>query len=382
MNKLLYIINVDWYFELHWVDRALYFQSRGYEIHVVMSVTENSIAAKLNKLGFFIHPLIINRTGMSIWNEFNTLRKLGAIVKEIEPNLIHSVTIKPNLYSTILCRFNKIPLISTYPGLGTLGVSKQLKYTLSRKVIFSMLRAFSSNQKNIAFFENDEDLSLFSKKKVISEDRLERVFGAGINLESFSFSPSKKEPPESLGIFFASRLLKNKGLTLLFDSVKELNEQGFKVNLKIAGIFDSDSPFAYTSEEIDEMAAYPFVDWLGKRSDIKNLISESDVVCLPTTYGEGVPRILIESCAVGRPIITTPLGGCKDICIDGFNGFLVDPNSSESISSALKKLALNYSLINEYGANGRELVESKFSNQSVFEQHKNKYEFMLTKSKA
>lgn len=382
MKKILYVINADWYFDLHWVERATYFQNEGYEIHITMPTNDPLILEHLNQLGFSIHTLPVERTSMSVFNELKILIKLKKIITLVKPDLIHSVTIKPNLYSTILCRFNKIPLISTYAGLGTLGVSKQLKYTLTRKVIFSMLRAFSSSQQNIAFFENDEDLSLFSEKKVIPEERLERVFGAGINLESFSFSPSNKENPESLDVFFASRLLKNKGLTLLFDSVKELNEQGVKVNLTIAGIFDIDSPFGYTSEEIDEMAAYPFVDWLGKRSDIKNLISESDVVCLPTTYGEGVPRILIESCAVGRPIITTPLGGCKDICIDGFNGFLVDPNSSESISSALKKLALNNSLINEFGANGRKLVESKFSNQSVFEQHKNKYEFILIESKA
>ncbi|MBH0048913.1 glycosyltransferase family 4 protein [Pseudoalteromonas sp. SWYJZ19] len=380
MKKFLYVINADWYFDLHWVERALYFKDEGYEIHIAMPINDPLILDRLNQLGFSIHALPLERTSMSIFNELKILIKLKKIIMLVRPDLIHSVTIKPNLYSTILCRFNKIPLISTYPGLGTLGVSKKLKYTLSRKIIFSILRAFSSNQQNIAFFENDEDLSLFCDKKVIPTSRLERVFGAGINLESFSFSPSYRENSEGLNVFFASRLLKNKGLTLLFDSVKELNEQGVKVHLKIAGIFDSDSPFAYTAEEIDKMAIYPFVDWLGKRSDIKNLISESDVVCLPTTYGEGVPRILIESCAVGRPIITTPLGGCKDICLDGLNGFLVEPNSRQSISLALKKLALNHALINEYGFNGRKLVESKFSNQSVFEQHKDKYRFMLTEN--
>lgn len=376
MKKILYVINADWYFDLHWVERASYFKGEGYDIHIAVPINDHQICERLKKLGFSIHPFSVERTSMSLFHELKMLNDLKKTIISIKPNLIHSVTIKPNLYSTILCCFTKTPLISTYPGLGTLGVSKRLKYKLARKIIFALLRTFSFKQKNIAFFENDEDLKLFKEKKVIPYARLERVFGAGVNLESFSFSPRNKESTKGLNVFFASRLLKNKGLKLLFESVKELNKRGLKVNLKIAGIFDFDSPFAYSKEEIEEMATYSFVDWLGKRNDMQKLIADSDVICLPTSYGEGVPRILIESCAVGRPVITTPLGGCRDICINGYNGFLVEPSSTRSIASALEKLVLDQSLVDEYGANGRKLVESKFSNQSVIEQHRKKYELV------
>lgn len=348
----------------------------GYEVHIAMPVSDSVIFERLNSLCFSIHPLPIERTSMSVINELKTLNKLRVVITTVAPDLIHSVTIKPNLYATILCGFMKIPLVSTYAGLGTLGVSKKPKYKFSRWIIFSFLRLFSRKQKNVAFFENEEDLKLLCDENIIPRNRAERVFGAGINLNYFLFTPRVKDL-DSLNVFFASRLLKNKGLSLLFGSVKELYESGVDINLKIAGIFDFDSPFAYTAKEIEQMAAYPFVEWLGKRDDIKDLIVDCDVVCLPTTYGEGVPRILIEACAIGRPVITTALGGCKDICVNDFNGFLVEPNSSHSISIALQKLVTDDSLINRLGANGRKLVESKFSNQIVFKQHKEKYEFIL-----
>ena len=204
-----------------------------------------------------------------------------------------------------------------------------MKYRIARKVIFAILKKSSRSQCNYSFFENEEDLNLLCNEGVIPYSRSERVFGAGINLEYFSFS-SYDAGKQQLTVLFASRLLKNKGLSLLFESVKELQNKGVNIVLRIAGIFDSDSPFAYTVEEIEAMASYPYVEWLGKRDDIKELIADCDVVCLPTTYGEGVPRILIEACAVGRPVITTPLGGCKDICINDFNGasFLYLANSS------------------------------------------------------
>lgn len=376
-NKILYIVNADWYFDLHWVERAIYFRDKGYEIHVAMPISDPCILRRLGSLCLSIHPIAIERTSMSIFNELKVLYDLRKIVSSVSPGLIHSVTIKPNLYATILCRFLKIPLVSTYAGLGTLGVSKNIKYKISRRVIFAVLKAFSWKQKNIAFFENDEDLNLLVEENVIPDSRSERVFGAGINLDYFSFSQNTRNNDSGLNVLFASRLLKNKGLSLLFNSVKELREQGIKVNLRIAGILDPDSPFAYTIDEIETMAAYPFVEWLGKRNDIKNLICGCDVVCLPTTYGEGVPRILIEACAIGRPVVTTPLGGCKDICVNGVNGFLVEPDSKKSISLALKKLVADVSLIEKLGINGRKLVESKFSNQCVFEQHKNTYEVLL-----
>ncbi|ODB36817.1 hypothetical protein BB427_02035 [Pseudoalteromonas sp. BMB] len=377
MKKLLYIINADWYFDLHWLERAVFFKEIGYKVHIVMPVNEPEIFNRLENLGFAVTALPIERTSMSILNELKVLKRLYQVIDAVKPDIIHSVTIKPNLYSTIICCIKKIPLVSTYPGLGTLGVSKDSKYVLSRKVIFSLLRIFSKKQRNIALFENEEDLQLFNKMKVIPQSRLIRVYGAGINLDSFSFSDIASDRTGTLNLLFASRLLKNKGLSLLFESVKQLNQQGIKVRLKVAGIFDFDSPFAYTQQEIEEMASFDFVDWLGKRSDIKNLITDSDAVCLPTTYGEGVPRILIEACAVGRPVITTPLGGCKDICIDNYNGLLVEPNSVESLTLSLKKLAVDSSLKAEFGKNGRKLVEEKFSNQSVFEQHCDTYKMLL-----
>lgn len=355
-------------------------RDNGYDVHIAMPVSDPVILERLNSLCFSIHPLTIERTSMSVISELKTLNKLRIIITTVAPDLIHSVTIKPNLYATILCGFMKIPLVSTYAGLGTLGVSKNPKYKFSRRIIFSFLRLFSRKQKNVAFFENEEDLKLLCDENIIPSNRAERVFGAGINLNYFLFTPRVKDL-DSFNVFFASRLLKNKGLSLLFGAVKELYESGVEINLKIAGIFDFDSPFAYTAKEIEQMAAYPFVEWLGKRDDIKDLIVDCDVVCLPTTYGEGVPRILIEACAIGRPVITTALGGCKDICINDFNGFLVEPNSLHSISIALQKLVTDDSLINRFGANGRKLVESKFSNQIVFKQHKEKYEFILEEEK-
>lgn len=368
MKKLLFVLNADWYFDLHWKERAVDAIANGFDVHVALPTCSDVIKNKLLVEGLKIHIFCMNRTKTSFFKEISAIGSLKKIFDIVVPDLVHSVTIKPNVYCSFLCFWRKIPLVSTYAGLGTLKISTDFKYRLVKGVVFQSIKFFSKNLKVKALFENQEDLDFFEHNNYIAKANLVRVFGAGVNLEQYSYEPSKYQQG-SINILFASRLLKDKGLMSLVNAVRLVQKDGIKVNLYIAGIYDFESPLAFSENDIMELEQNGDIIWLGKRDDISSLIAESDIVALPTSYGEGVPRILIEACAVGRPIITTKLGGCKDICKDGVNGYLVLPNCANEIASSIKKVYKNPSLINEFGLKGRELVEKKFSNESVFKQN-------------
>lgn len=377
MKKILYVINADWYFNLHWRDRAFFFKSAGYSVHVAMPINNIKLSEELTELGLIIHHWELARSSMSICQEVSSLISLNRIVSRVQPELIHSVTIKPNLYSIFLAKYKKIPIVSTFAGLGTLGVSNRLKFIVARKIVFNLISIFSQRQSNVALFENNDDLSLFRHERVLPDNKMIRVYGAGVDTDFYSYAPPGSS--ERLNVLFASRLLKNKGLSLLFNAIKRLDGEGHAISLTIAGIFDFDSPFSYTEQDIEFFAKQKFVEWLGKRDDIHELIKAADIVCLPTTYGEGVPRILIEACAVGRPIITTNLGGCKDICLHKNTGLLISPFSEDHIYDAILNLLNNRRLIHEYGLNGRKLVENIFSNEQLVRQHAEIYDGLLSK---
>ncbi|WP_122055911.1 glycosyltransferase family 4 protein [Vibrio sp. Evd11] len=368
MKKILYVLNADWYFNLHWKERAINALSNGFSVHVALPSCCCDIAFELKSYGIIIHTFSMDRSSLSVIGEIYSMMSLNKLINKVEPDVVHSVTIKPNLYATILCRLKGINLVSTYAGLGTLKTSTTLAHRFARFLIFSAIKFSSKNNENLALFENQEDLEYFREKKLLCDERLIRVFGAGVNLKEYSYSLSSNKGQE-LNILFASRLLKDKGLVSLVKAVKILKEKNYNVNLNVAGIFDFDSPLSFTQEQIESLSNAGDIIWLGKRDDMPELIRGSDVVALPTSYGEGVPRILIESCAIGRPVITTPLGGCKDICINESNGYLVSPHDIQSIANALEKIYLDVDLINVLGKNGRELVESRFSNESIFEQN-------------
>lgn len=375
-NKLMYVINADWYFELHWLERAQNAVEEGFDVSVVLPSCEDDFSVRMQKKGIKVYKINMSRTGMNPFRELQYFFELKSIIGTVKPDLVHSVTIKPNLYCTIACRLLNVNLISTYAGLGTLMTKNNLKTVFARFLTFSIIRIFSKGACNHALFENQEDNDFFIKNKIIPRSRTMRVFGAGVNLELYKFV-QKNKPQSEFKVLFASRLLKDKGLDDLKEAVNSLYQKGVPVKLQIAGIFDFDSPLAYSEQEISELATFPYVDWLGKRSDIPALIAESDVVALPTTYGEGVPRVLIEAASVGKPIITTALGGCKDICIDMYNGLLVKPYCPEDIECQLRKIYDDFSFSRTLGYNGRKLVEKQFSNETILSQHIKLYQSML-----
>ncbi|PSU34112.1 glycosyltransferase family 4 protein [Photobacterium phosphoreum] len=376
MKKLLFVINADWYFNLHWKERAINAVKNGYNVFIAMPSCSEKLKYELESDGIVVYLYHLDRTSLGILGEVRSIINLNKVINKVSPDIIHSVTIKPNLYCTILTRIKKIQLVSTYAGLGTLKISNSIKYRLSRSVIFNIIKLFSKSKNITALFENNEDLEYFKVNGIYSECQLVRVFGAGVNLDSYPYVAPVKN--RKIKVLFASRLLKDKGLDVLVSAVRELKLKKIPIELCVAGIFDFDSPLSFTEEEIKKYSNNGDILWLGQCSNMAKLISQCDIVALPTMYGEGVPRILIEACAIGRPIITTPLGGCKDICIDNVNGFIVEPNDINTIIIALNKLCESHNLIEKFGLKGRELVTNNFSNESVFLQNLFIYKKLLS----
>lgn len=368
-KKLVYIINADWYFNLHWKDRAIA-ASTDYDVFVICPSNDKKFIddCKENNISFINFDL--SRSGVNPINEIKSLLNLRSILKRLSPDVIHAVTIKPNLYTTLLFP-KRSGVVLTFAGLGTLRTSSGFVGSAIMLLVKALLTRWNSHNRVKVLFENQEDLEFITSGLSVKREFCQRVYGAGVDLERYNVTEFRKL--DSYYILFASRMLKDKGLQELVDAVITLNSKGIDCKLRVAGIIDSESPLSFTQSEIDTLAEIDCVEWLGERKDISHLISQSTLVCLPTRYGEGIPRILIEALSCGRPVVTSSYGGCKDICIDGKTGYIVSPDNIEEIVSALCKLITQPSLAKEFGLNGRKLVEDKFSNNLIIQQHLDLY---------
>ncbi len=374
MNKtLVYVINVDWYFRLHWLERAEYFQSLGYSIHIISNFTDAAILDELQSRGFVCHELSVKRKSINLVRELKGIYKLKELIGSINPDLIHCVTIKPNVYGGLVNRFFfDRPIIYSVTGLGAVFSSTSLKFVLLRGFVTVLLRLISTRKSRFVF-ENSEDYNLFTDIGILKYSNGTVIKGAGIDLTRFG--PSS--PPINKSVLFAARLLKDKGLHCLVDAKNILAKRGVDFTLNVAGIVDSDVSSAIPLCQIEQWSSDGTINWLGNVQDMPRLIGNNDIVCLPTTYGEGVPRILIEAASCQRAIVTTNVQGCREIVAHGKNGLLAEPGDTVSLADNLQKLLLDRNKLIDFGSCGRKKVEREFSQEMVFERTQQVYNDLL-----
>ncbi|MDX2505432.1 MAG: glycosyltransferase family 4 protein [Gammaproteobacteria bacterium] len=374
-RKLLFIVNVDWYFKLHWLDRMYAAKKAGYEVYLVTNFSDEGLFQDLKTAGIGVFNFNLSRAGLNPFVEFWAIIGLFKLVNRIEPDLIHSITMKPNIYAGMIARIKKLPIVCSVTGLGVIFSRKSVKNHFVKVLISFFYRLISKNIKSIFLFENNSDRELFINKGIVSSVNSKRISGAGVNVEAYNYT---REDNDSIpSILFAARLLQDKGLRSLIEAVRLLRERGLSVELNVAGIFDKSAQNAISEKQIKKWSDDGDIVWLGTRNDVAELISLSSIVCLPTTYGEGVPRILIESCACGRAVVTTNVSGCNEFVVDGYNGLLVEPNNVVDLAKALRLLIEDAALREKLGKNGRILVVNEYSTGIVIDQTLTTYTDLL-----
>ena len=363
MKKICYIINSDWYFDLHWLERAKATQNEGYEVHVLANFDSLSVKERLINIGFFCHDAELNAQSINPFSFIYTFFHISKVLNRIDADIIHCITIKPSILGGLYSRIYKKKVVISFVGLGRV-FSDDGYLNVSLKIIVLPLFNFIFKNDNVfLIFEHEGDRKKLSSLTGLSLSKTCIIDGAGVDTNLFYFQDEL--PCEVPVILFASRLLKRKGLQDLIFAKNELRKQHVFFDINAAGITVKDDPDALELEQIEKWHNSGLINWLGHRKDIDRLIAQAHLVALPSTYPEGVPRILIEGASIGRPLISYDSGGCNSIIHDGINGFLVKKGDLAELSKKIKILVENTSLRKEMGINSRNLVMRKFSSEMV-----------------
>lgn len=278
-------------------------------------------------------------------------------------NKIHLLTVQPILFGLISSFFlRKKKIFISISGLGSIFSNKLFYH---EKVIYSfLLKKILSKQKCHFFFQHNGDLRFF-KKYFFSKKNFQRytiLNGAGVNLNRFRFIKIQN----SRNILFASRLLKEKGLEILIDACKLLSNKKVNFTCTIIGQYLNDNRHIplRTFNQIKNKNTFQ-CNYLGNVSDVIPYIKNADIVVLPTTYNEGIPRILIESCSIGRPIITTNQFGCKIAVKHQYNGLILKQVEAEELSNAILRILNNNDLKFKFSQNSRKVAENLFDENII-----------------
>ena len=365
MNKKLFIVvNVDWFFLSHRKDVALAAKEAGWDVTIVTADTGK--LKDVEALGLKVINLPMSRSGMNIVEELKTLNWLRKLYKREKPDVVHHVGMKTILWGTLAAKFRRVHgVVNAISGLG--GFFAEDNKGILAKVMPIVLR-FSHARKNLlCIFQNDDDWGLYVKHGIIKHEQGRFIKGSGVDLNLFCYTP---EPSEGkIKVMLTARMIVEKGVFLLTEAAERLRSKyESKVQFLLVGGLD-DHPGAITKEQLDAVCDGEYIQWLGYRTDVRELLKQCHIMAFPSYYMEGLPKSLIEADAIGRPIITSNSVGCKETLVDGYNGFLIQPKDVDALTEKLDLLLSDKELRVKMGKNARKYAEDYFSIEVVKERH-------------
>ncbi len=359
-KRILYVVNDADFFLSHRLPLAKAAQSYGYDVHV--ATPSGSGVERIVDEGFTFHSILLNRMGIRPFQEIKSLLGLYKLYSELQPALVHHVTIKPVLYGGMMARLARIPaVVSAVSGLGYVFIPRDFKAKLGRSSVKFLYRLALGHDNNIVIFQNPDDKNLFLESGMIAKGRVALIKGSGVDLRAFV---PTSEPVTTPLIILASRMLWDKGVGEFVEAARLLQNAGLKARFALVGDTDPGNPAAVPTSQLEDWKRDGIVEWWGRRDDMPNVFAQAHIVCLPS-YREGLPKVLIEAAASGRSIITTDVPGCREVVRDGENGLLVQMRATAALAMALRKLIEDPELRRRMGKKGRELAVAEFSVETV-----------------
>jgi len=363
-KKILFVVNDPGFFLSHRSALAVAASDIGYEVHVA---TANEEAVdKILDLGFIYHEIPFTRSGINPLLESFLLISLYKLYRRIRPNLVHHVTIKPVLYGSIAARMASVPaVVNAISGLGYVFSASGMMPNLLRIPVKTLYQLALAHKRSMVIVQNAHDYNVVKNKGWINEDRLRLIRGSGVDLNTFK---PTSEPTGDMIVLMASRMLWDKGVGIFVEAARLLLKNDVVARFVLVGDPDSGNPNSVSRQQLLEWAQESGIEWWGYRDDMERVFNQAGIVCLPTYYGEGVPKVLIEAAASGKPVVATEIPGCAEIIKHNTNGFLVPAKDATALAKAIELLINDKALRLRMGINGRKIAEAEFSIEYVINQ--------------
>lgn len=325
--------------------------------------------------GVDIRYLKMSRRIFEPLTHLRTLVALYRLYREERPDLTCHLSINPTLYGMLAARLAHVPArVGLLLGFGgSVVTSDRWDAPLLRTWIRAIAKVALGGRGVRVLLRNDDDLEVAHQRIMIPRDRLAVIGGGGVDLDRFAPRPELEGLPVAL---FAGRIMMTKGLHDLAEASRILHERGCPLEIRVAGFVDDVAVGSVPERQVREWEREDLMTWLGRRDDLPDLLAHSHIAVLPS-YREGISRFLMEAAAVGRPIVTTNVPGCRDVVRHEWNGLLVEPRDPVGLADALERLAGDVELRKLMGRRSRILAERQFGYDSVIRRHVEVYADLL-----
>lgn len=338
----------------------LYLVRQGFLVSAMVPKDANTM--ELEKSNVACNYIFMKRKSINPIYEFITLLDIARKIIKIKPHIIFSYTIKNCVYVGLVRRFIGFKFYPTITGLGS---------SIDRNEFFANLIRYlyklSLRKSEKIFCQNKEIRDFLVQNHIATNSKCIVVPGSGVDIEKYSYTPIIKDKDETKFLFIG-RILESKGIGKFIDAATLLNNSGVRASYKIIGGKETEDPDSYFDKMMIKIYKEKNIEYMGFKQNVVPDIQAAHCVVLPSTYREGVPRVLLESASIGRALITADRPGCREVVEDGLNGFLIKEVTSLNLAKVMRKICeLDANEVQKFGAYSRKIVQQRFDERLVVE---------------
>lgn len=328
---------------------------------VYISLPEGELVRPFEEMGCIFIDTPVDRRGINPKTDMGLFNRYRKMMKEVNPDLVITYTIKPNIYGGIAARLARKKYAVNITGLGTAFENA----SLIRTIVVTLYK-FALKKAKVIFFENSANRDELLSFNVCDKAQTVVLNGAGVNTDTYGYLPypqGNEGRGEPVKFLFVGRVMKEKGIDELFEAMNRLVADGKRCFLDVVGPFEEDYK--------DKLEQYENDGWLkyhGYQSDVRPFIENCHCFVLPS-YHEGMANTNLECASSGRPVITSNIPGCKEAVIEGVSGLLCETKNIESLYAVMKKMAeMSAEERRAMGLAGRKHMEDVFDKKKVVEE--------------
>ena len=362
LRSIVLTANTTWYLRNFRLGLIRALLAGGCEVSVW--APEDDSSAVLADAGVKLVHLPINGKGLNPLEDMGLLRTYGRLLRDSCPDALLAFTIKPVIYGGLAAQRAGIPYLSTITGLGTAFI-REGWLTRIAEILYRRSQRNASN----VFFQNRDDLALFTNRRIVDAHRTVVVPGSGINLEHFKPLALPSKHIGQATFLMIGRMLRDKGVQEFVDAARLLHKDFPQARFQLLGAADTANRTAISRAQLLEWQAEGIVEYLGQSGDIRREIAEADCIVLPS-YREGMPRVLLEGAAMGRPLLATDVPGCREIVVEGVNGYLCPARTASGLAAVMRQIAeMEPAQREALGAAARGKVERDYDERIVIDHY-------------
>lgn len=359
--KIAVVANTAWYLYNFRRNLMAALQQDGHQVFAVGG--EGPFGQRLREQGFEFRAVPFSGAGTKPWRELTTVLALRRVLRIERVDVVLSYTPKGNLYAALAGRGRPLAQVMNVSGLGRAATSPGI----ASRVVDLLYRSTVARAAWV-FFQNEDDRRLFVERGYVPQARTSRLPGSGVDLRAFTPCALPSVEAGACVFLMVARLLWDKGVREYVDAARSLRAQWPRARFQLLGPLDASPRSGVPRAVLDGWVTEGLVEYLGETDDIRPFLHQADCIVLPSFYGEGVPRSLLEAAANARPVITTDAVGCRDAVDAGITGLLCAARDATNLARQMQVLLqMQPRQRSSMGIAGRQKMEREFDEHFVID---------------